>query len=204
MGDGGSWPPTGIRTPDQHLRVFVSSTLGELDPERRAARAAIEQLRLAPVMFESGARPHPAQEVYRAYLEQSEIFVGIYWQRYGWVGPGMAISGLEDEFRLSAGLPRLLYLKRPAPDMEPGLRHMLGEIRAEGDLAYKPFADPAELRELLLGDLATLLAERFGQTGARRSRVRVFRPRSPRSSGGTTTSTRSPGCCRRRTAAWSC
>jgi predicted ATPase len=166
MGDGGSWPPTGIRTPDQHLRVFVSSTLGELDPERRAARAAIEQLRLAPVMFESGARSHPAQEVYRAYLEQSEIFVGIYWQHYGWVGPGMPISGLEDEFRLSAGLPRLLYLKRPAPDMEPGLRHMLDEIRAGGDLAYKPFADPAELRELLLGDLATLLAERFGETGA--------------------------------------
>jgi hypothetical protein len=35
-------------------------------------RGAIEQLRLAPVMFESGARPHPPQAVYRAYLEQSD------------------------------------------------------------------------------------------------------------------------------------
>jgi len=113
MTDSGSRSSTGIRTPDQRLRVFVSSTLGELDAERRAARAAIEQLRLAPVMFESGARPHPAQAVYRAYLEQSDVFIGIYWQRYGWVGPGMAVSGLEDEFLLSADLPRLLYLKRP-------------------------------------------------------------------------------------------
>ena len=33
----------------------------------------------------------------RAYLQQSQVFVGIYWQRYGWVAPGMQISGLEDE-----------------------------------------------------------------------------------------------------------
>ena len=48
-----------IRTPDRRLRVFVSSTLGELAPERAAVRAAIESLRLTPVMFELGARPHP-------------------------------------------------------------------------------------------------------------------------------------------------
>ena len=37
-----------IRTPDQRLRVFVSSTLEELTAERAAAREAIEQLRPAP------------------------------------------------------------------------------------------------------------------------------------------------------------
>ncbi len=85
---------TGIRTPDQHLRVFVSSTLGELAEERAAVARAITSLRMAPVMFELGARAHPPQELYRAYLAQSDIFVAIYWQRYGWVGPGMSISGL--------------------------------------------------------------------------------------------------------------
>jgi hypothetical protein len=29
--------------------------------------------------------------MYPAYLDQSQIFVGIYWQRYGWVAPGMEI-----------------------------------------------------------------------------------------------------------------
>jgi predicted ATPase len=156
---------SGIRTPDQRLRVFVSSALEELAAERGAARAAIEQLRLAPVMFESGARTHPPQAVYRAYLEQSDIFLGIYWQRYGWTAPGMTISGLEDELRLSAGMPRLLYVKMPAPDREQGLRRMLDEIRDEGALAYKKFADAAELRELIASDLATLLAEAFGRQG---------------------------------------
>ena len=79
----------------------MTSTLQELEPERRAVRTAIERLRLAPVMFELGARPHPPRELYRAYLAQSDVFVGIYWQRYGWVAPGEEVSGLEDEYRLA-------------------------------------------------------------------------------------------------------
>src|SRR5213083_2004036 len=98
--------PTLIRTPDQRVRVFVSSTLDELAPERAAAREAITQLRLTPVLFESGARPYPPRELYRAYLAQSDIFIGLYWQRYGWVAPGMQISGLEDEYQL-AGLAEI-------------------------------------------------------------------------------------------------
>jgi hypothetical protein len=80
-------PVPNIRTPDQRLRVFVSSTLDELRPERRAAREAIAALRLTPVFFEAGARPYPPRELYRAYLSQSDIFIGVYWQRYGWVAP---------------------------------------------------------------------------------------------------------------------
>jgi predicted ATPase len=156
---------SGIRTPDQRLRVFVSSTMQELAPERASARAAIEQLRMSPVMFESGARPHPAQAVYRAYLQQSDIFVGIYWQRYGWVGPDMTISGLEDELRLAGDLPRLLYFKVPAPDMDAGLARILEKVEAEGSSAYKTFAGAEELRALVLTDLATMLAERFGGGG---------------------------------------
>src|SRR5215472_764127 len=73
-----------IRTPEQRVRVFVSSTLDELAAERAAVREAISELRLTPVLFESGARPYPPRELYRAYVAQSDIFVGLYWQRYGW------------------------------------------------------------------------------------------------------------------------
>ena len=131
MGQSGNEGQPGdvvIRTPDRLLRVFVSSTLGELADERRAVSRAITGLRMTPVMFEAGARPHPPQELYRAYLAQSDVFVGLYWQQYGWVGPGMEISGLEDEFELSQALPRLLYVKAPAPDREPRLTEMLARI----------------------------------------------------------------------------
>jgi uncharacterized protein DUF4062 len=117
-----------IRTPDQRLRVFISSTLAELAAEREAAREAVERLHLTPVMFEQGARPHPPRSLYRAYLQQSAVFVGIYWQRYGWVAPDMDISGLEDEWLLSTGKPRLVYVKRPAPEQEPRMKELLHRL----------------------------------------------------------------------------
>ncbi len=150
-----------IQTPDRRLRVFVSSTLAELADERVAVARAINALHLTPVMFELGARPHPPQELYRAYLAQSDIFIGLYWQRYGWVGPGMDISGLEDEFQLSGGLPRLLYLKTPSPDREPRLTLMIAELEAQGVDAYRRFSSTRELGRLVRDDLALLLSERF-------------------------------------------
>jgi len=148
-----------IRTPDQRLRVFVSSTLDEMAEERRAVSRAISALRLTPVMFELGARPHAPQDLYRAYLAQSDVFIGLYWQRYGQVGPGMQISGLEEEFDLSGGLPRLLYVKAPAPDREPRLASLLSRIQQQA--SYRTFGVPAELARLVRDDLAMLVSERF-------------------------------------------
>jgi predicted ATPase len=159
-----------IRTPDQRLRVFVSSTLAELAEERAAVARAISALRLTPVLFELGARPHPPRELYRAYLAQSDIFIGLYWQRYGWVGPGMDISGLEDEFRLSHSIPRLLYVKTPAPDREPGLTAMIDELQTEGTESYRTFGTPRELGRLVRDDLAMLLSERFAAANSRADR----------------------------------
>lgn len=156
--------PAAIRTPDQRVRVFVSSTLDELAPERIAAREAIAQLRLTPVFFEAGARPYPPRELYRAYLAQSDIFIGLYWQRYGWVAPDMTISGLEDEYQLSGDKPRLIYLKTPAPEREPALLGLLDRIRSEETASYQKFSTPEELRERIANDLAELLTERFART----------------------------------------
>jgi predicted ATPase len=155
-----------IRTPDQRLRVFVSSTLGELADERRAVARAITALRLTPVMFEAGARPHPPRELYQSYLAQSDVFIGIYWQRYGQVNADMEVSGLEEEFLLSGteGLPRLLYVKTPAPDREPRLAELLARISEAA--SYRRFSTPAELGRLVRNDLAALLSERFAASSA--------------------------------------
>ena len=148
-----------IRTPDQRLRVFVSSTMVELAEERRAALRAISALRLTPVVFELGARPHSPRELYRAYLAQSDVFIGLYWQQYGQIGPAMKVSALEEEFDLSRNLPRLMYVKAPAPDRDPRLTELLSRVRQEA--SYRRFATAAELDQLVRDDLATLLSERF-------------------------------------------
>ena len=45
--------------------------------------------------------------------------------------------------------------------MEPRLAEMLARLEGEDSVSYKPFGEPAELRDLLLDDLAVLLTERF-------------------------------------------
>jgi predicted ATPase len=154
-----------ILTPDQRLRVFISSTLQELAPERDAAQRAVSDLRLTPVLFELGARPHPPQDLYRAYLAQSHVFIGIYWQSYGWIAPEEEISGIEDEYVLSAGMPRLVYVKKPAPEREAKLDGLLDRLRAEGTASYKSFETAEELGELISRDLALLISERFAAAG---------------------------------------
>ena len=122
-----------------------------------------------PVIPELGAAPYPPRNVYRAYLAQSQIFVGIYWQGYGRVAPGEQMSALEDEYQLSAGLPRLIYVKSPAPDREPRLTAMLDRIQDDGDLSYQHFSDRAQLQSMVQNDLAVLLSERFEMAQASES-----------------------------------
>src|SRR5262249_10468475 len=98
-------------------------------------------------------------ELYRAYLAQSDVFIGLYWQRYGQIGPGMQLSGLEDEFELSRELPRLLYVKAPATDREPRLTELLARVKQQA--SYRTFHTTGELGRLVRDDLATLLSERF-------------------------------------------
>jgi len=154
-----------IRTPDQRLRVFVSSTLRDLAEERQAVQRAIETLRLTPVMFELGARPYPPRSLYRAYLEQSQVFLGVYWQSYGWVAPDEEISGLEDEYRLSAGRPKLVYIKGPAPAREDRLASLLQRIEEDDRVSYRHFGSADELERIVKDDLMVLLSERFEATG---------------------------------------
>ena len=152
--------------------------MGELAAERRAVTAAITQLRLTPVLFELGARPYAPRDLYRAYLKQSDIFVGIYAESYGWVAPGMEVSGLEDEYRLSADKPRLIYTKRTARP-EPRLASFLGAIQAEGVVSYRRFKDADELASLVADDLALVLTERFVSPPPEPSAAPLPAPRWP-------------------------
>ena len=153
-----------IRTPDQRLRVFVSSTLAELADERRAARAAIERLHLAAVMLELGARPHPPRSLYRSYLAQSDVFIGIYGDSYGWVTPDDEVSGLEDEYKLAPrSMPKLIYIKA-STNRDDRLEELIDRIRSDDTAAYLSFESPEQLEEQITGDLATLLAERFDES----------------------------------------
>jgi hypothetical protein len=65
-----------IRRGERELRLQAGPGPGPGSHDPRPRRGH----RLVPVMFEPGARPHPPRQVYRCYLAQSQVFVGVYWQ----------------------------------------------------------------------------------------------------------------------------
>ena len=144
------------------LLVFVSSSIRECSPERAAAREAILSINHEPVLFEDvGARAHPPQEIYRSRLATSHIFVGIYRESYGWIGPGMEISGVEDEFRIATarGIDRLVYVYRKPTAREPRLEALIEEMKAGLTLGF--YSDPVQLGAQLRADLTAVVSDRF-------------------------------------------
>ncbi len=138
---------------NSRLCVFISSSPGELTDERDAASAAVRTLRLRPVMHELGEQ--------RQADARCDVFVGLYWQRYGWKSDVSAASAVEDEYLGGGDVPRLVYVKEPASERDPELDRLLEQIRSRDRISWRTFATPGELAELLLDDLAELMSQRF-------------------------------------------
>jgi hypothetical protein len=136
------------------LRIFVSSTIKECAAERAAVREAIRSINHEPILFEDvGARPYPPRDVYKARLEISQIFVGVYRESYGWIAPDMEVSGLEDEFRLAQarGLDRLLYVYETPSGRDPKLQALIEEAKGAG-ITLAGYRDPEQLKNRVRDD----------------------------------------------------
>ena len=146
------------------LRVFVSSTIKECAAERAVIRDTIRSINHEPILFEEiGARPHPPRDVYKARLESSQIFIGIYRESYGWIDePAMDISGVEDEFRLAAtqGIDRLIYIYETPSSRDPKLQILIDEAQNAG-ITFALYTDPEQLKDRVRNDLTAVISNRF-------------------------------------------
>jgi len=95
-------------------RVFLSSTFSDLSDYRKTVQEAIRQFGAIDVSMEHfGARDErPADECVRLVKKESDLFVGIYAHRYGYIPDGSDISVSELEYRAAseASLPRFIYI----------------------------------------------------------------------------------------------
>lgn len=167
-----------IVTPDRRLRVFISGA-DDLSDERAAAERAVRTLRLAPVVYDAAARAHPARQVYRSYIRQSDIFIGIYGGSYGVVTAGMDVSDVEDEYRSAVDMPRLIYVK-DVPQRDPALAALISDIADGAGVSYRHFRAADELVELIADDLAVLLTERFAERETDADAAGSIAPHPPR------------------------
>lgn len=94
-------------------RVFISSTFKDLSAFRQTVIEAVRQLGAVDVSMEHfGARDERPKDECLTLIGESDVFVGIYAYRYGYIPEGDSISILEAEYdaATSAGLPRLIYI----------------------------------------------------------------------------------------------
>ncbi|WP_213936820.1 DUF4062 domain-containing protein [Pseudomonas sp. dw_612] len=101
------------------LRAFVSSTMDDLQNERRATIKKLLQFGVEPVNAESmSPNGRSSWEVIQAEIEQCHLMVLILGDTYGWVptegygaGRGMSVTHLELDYARSIGVPVVSFLK---------------------------------------------------------------------------------------------
>jgi Domain of unknown function (DUF4062) len=95
-------------------RIFISSTSVDLADYRETVQRAIRQLGAIDVSMENfgGRDERPKDECLRLIEDESDVFVGIYAYRYGYVPKGDSISLTQAEYEAAtlAGLKRFIYL----------------------------------------------------------------------------------------------
>lgn len=155
----------GVQPPP--LRVFVSSTWLDLQPEREAVEAALPRLRANmgfAGMEHFGSRDENTRRVSLDEVDRSHVYVGIFAARYG--------SGItEAEYRRARehNLPCFIYFKAESTitldkvEMNPEQVAKLDKLKAElrRDHTVAEFNSPDDLATKVLGDLHRWIFDKY-------------------------------------------
>lgn len=182
-------------------KIFVSSTIENLKPERELVREAIEKFGFAPLMAEHdfASQPDSPRTACLEGVNQADIYLGILGPSYGFINPATGVSATEEEFNLAQELrkPMLWFVKsgerdarqedfcRRISDYNTGVLRKEFAERHQLALAVTHALREMETRSLadLRGptDAAPLLAAVMRQTGERSESPRVIVAAIPQS-----------------------
>lgn len=130
------------------MKVFISSLISGFEPERRAARRAVETLRFEPVMAQDfGAQPNSPQIACLQGLRTADMMVLVLGEAYGAVQPGSGLSATHEEYREARDpKPILAFVQQGVrPDLEQAA--FVAEVQAwEGGLFRGGFTDAEDLQ----------------------------------------------------------
>jgi hypothetical protein len=162
------------------MKVFISSTSVDLAEYRQAAYEVCNRLQIVPIgmeQFESmgvGASAGSTQK-----LDDADVYVGIFANRYGYIEPGHDVSVTEVEFDHAGarGLDRLCFVSTDAAGLPvyPENQDKLDAFKTRvGTLVIRnTFGSPWEFKYLLYD---SLLKWMFRQRGASPLSRTVFNP----------------------------
>ena len=147
----------------ERLKIFISSTMKDLQEERKVIDQAISQLRFQALRAETiGAQAVSPREACLMMAQECDIYLGILGARYGYIPPNQSVSVTEMEFNeaRALGKPILLYRKQ-VEDPEPRQKEFIDRI---GDFDkgtfWRRFSQedvPEQLSERVKDDIAQLV-----------------------------------------------
>jgi hypothetical protein len=146
------------------MKVFVSSTLTDMMPYRKAARKAIIRAGLEPVLLEEkwgtihkkGRQGEIAEEV-KDTVADSDVFVLLVGTQYGAIIPGQSISWVELEANAAtrSRRPFFLYALSEFPEISEGNAKSQALLRSvSGGRIFRTVTSPDQLAVVLSRDLA--------------------------------------------------
>lgn len=151
-------------------KAMVSSTARDLPEHRKQVMDACQRQTFFPLMMEHlPASDAEAISASLAMVDQSEVYIGVYAYRYGYVPAGHSISVIEMEYNraVERKIPRLIFIvdkKHPVTidDVEMGeaaekLKVFKDRVGQENIVNF--FSSPEELRSFVLNSLSKLPKE---------------------------------------------
>jgi len=150
------------------MKVFLSSTYDDLIEHRKAAHETLEQLGLHVIWMEAfGARPVESTQACLHEVEASELFVGIYAHRYGYMPAGSSISITEQEFDHAQKLGKPIFgfivnedhpwsLKQVEHDKKDKLNALLSKVKKQ---PVEFFTTPDNLAHNIASSVGHYLSE---------------------------------------------
>ena len=141
------------------LRVFVSSSMSELSPEREFIKSALQEQQIDAWVYEedAGARPGSIRSTFLEEVQHADVYLGIFWNKYG------EYTIDEYEHAIASGKDCLIYEKRTDIEQrDPRLTSFLERInKVETGHTIRWYNTTEELGTFVQQDLARLLAASY-------------------------------------------
>ncbi len=149
---------------DDKLKVFISSKMVELRDVREVVEKALENRGINAWVYEThaGARPEDVIETSLSEVELSDIYVGLFWEKYG------EITAQEYFYARKLSKPCFVYIRdrdcQREKDLEAFLRTEVCDLH--GGVTYDYFDSAVKLGEQVADDIMVWLVHRHREMTA--------------------------------------
>lgn len=150
----------------EKVKVFISSTQVDLQPERNAVEKLIQELGYECLRAEKHIAPAKSpKETCREMARTCDIYIGIYGGRYGFIDKELGVSVTEmeyDEARKDDTKKLLIYIKEDGK-CKPRQRKFLNKVEDfhDGYFRHDFFSSTRKLSEQVRNDLAAWVVQRI-------------------------------------------